>query len=104
VVFSFEVSRLGGEIADLEAAVQERGRALLDEALARAEGSGVPVEAVIRGRCSSCARRAEEPLGTCLWDRFVHRASDRVSVGRRTRAEILARVAVAPLQGRLRPC
>jgi nucleotide-binding universal stress UspA family protein len=44
VVFSHEVSRLGGEVADLEAAVEERGRAVLQEAIDRATVSGVAVD------------------------------------------------------------
>jgi nucleotide-binding universal stress UspA family protein len=42
-VFAFHVSPLGGEVADLEAAVEERGRVVLAEALERVEGSGVAV-------------------------------------------------------------
>jgi nucleotide-binding universal stress UspA family protein len=49
LVFSFEVSRLGGEVADLEAAVQERGRAVLDEALAKADGAGVELDTELLG-------------------------------------------------------
>ena len=48
VVFSFEVSRLGGEVADLQAAVEERGRAVLEEAVARA-GDRVAVETELLG-------------------------------------------------------
>jgi nucleotide-binding universal stress UspA family protein len=48
VVFSHEVSRLGGEVADLEAAVEERGRAVLQEAVARV-GDRVAVETELRG-------------------------------------------------------
>jgi nucleotide-binding universal stress UspA family protein len=44
LVFSFEPSRFGGEVADLDAVVQERGRAVLAEALARVAGSGVEAE------------------------------------------------------------
>jgi nucleotide-binding universal stress UspA family protein len=44
IVFSFEATRLGGEAADLDAAIAERGRAVLEEALARASGAGVPIE------------------------------------------------------------
>jgi nucleotide-binding universal stress UspA family protein len=43
IVFSFHVSPVGGEVADLEAALEERGRAVLAEALERVEGSGVAV-------------------------------------------------------------
>ena len=43
VVFSWHVSPAGGEVQDLEAAVEERGRAVLAEALARLEGSEVAV-------------------------------------------------------------
>ena len=49
VVFSFEVSRLGGEVADLEAAIEERGRQVLDEALARVGDAGVAVDTELRG-------------------------------------------------------
>jgi nucleotide-binding universal stress UspA family protein len=48
VVFSHEVSRLGGEVADLEAAVEERGRTVLQEAVARV-GDRVAVESELRG-------------------------------------------------------
>jgi nucleotide-binding universal stress UspA family protein len=44
IVFSFEASRLGGEVADLEATLVERGRAVLQEAVDRAAVSGVAVE------------------------------------------------------------
>jgi nucleotide-binding universal stress UspA family protein len=42
-VFSFEVSRLGGEVADLEAVVRERGQAALADAQARV-GDAVALE------------------------------------------------------------
>jgi nucleotide-binding universal stress UspA family protein len=44
IVFSFEATRLGGEAADLDEAIAERGRVVLEEALARTSGAGVPVE------------------------------------------------------------
>jgi nucleotide-binding universal stress UspA family protein len=43
IVFSWHVSPAGGEVQDLGAAVEERGRAVLAEALTRVEGSGVAV-------------------------------------------------------------
>jgi nucleotide-binding universal stress UspA family protein len=43
VVFSFEATRLGGEVADLDAAIAERGRAVLADATTRAGDPGVPV-------------------------------------------------------------
>jgi nucleotide-binding universal stress UspA family protein len=52
VVFSHEVSRLGGEVADLEAAVEERGRAVLQEAVDRVD-DGVPVETELRGESAA---------------------------------------------------
>ncbi len=48
VVFSFEVTPLGGEVADLAAAVRERGRAVLADASARLGGAGVPVDTEMR--------------------------------------------------------
>jgi nucleotide-binding universal stress UspA family protein len=53
IVFSFEATRLGGEAADLDAAIQERGRAVLEEALARTTGAGVPIET---------EQRAQDPV------------------------------------------
>jgi nucleotide-binding universal stress UspA family protein len=44
VVFSFEASRLGGEARDLDEAVEEHGRSVLDEAIRRAGDSDVPIE------------------------------------------------------------
>jgi nucleotide-binding universal stress UspA family protein len=44
LVFSYEATRLGGETADLDAAIAERGRAVLQEALDRTSGAGVTVE------------------------------------------------------------
>jgi nucleotide-binding universal stress UspA family protein len=49
LVFSFEVSRLGGEVADLEAAVRERGEQVLREALGSAGDAGVAIETELRG-------------------------------------------------------
>ena len=49
VVFSFEVSRLGGEVADLEAAIEERGRQVLAEALARVGDARITVDTELRG-------------------------------------------------------
>ena len=49
VVFSWHVSPAGGEVQDLESAVEERGRAVLAEALARVEGSGVAVATEMLG-------------------------------------------------------
>jgi nucleotide-binding universal stress UspA family protein len=43
IVFSFEATRLGGEAADLDAAIAERGRGVLAEASARTGDPGVPV-------------------------------------------------------------
>jgi nucleotide-binding universal stress UspA family protein len=48
VVFSFEPSRLGGEVADLDAAVAERGETVLAEARGRLADSGVRVETELR--------------------------------------------------------
>jgi nucleotide-binding universal stress UspA family protein len=53
VVFSHEVSALGGEVADLQAAVEERGRAVLQEAADRAAASGVAVETEMIGEPSA---------------------------------------------------
>jgi nucleotide-binding universal stress UspA family protein len=50
VVFSYEVSPLGGEVADLQAAVEDRGRAVLQEALDRVEASGIAVETEMLGQ------------------------------------------------------
>jgi nucleotide-binding universal stress UspA family protein len=44
LVFSFEAPRIGGENADLDAAIEARGHAVLEEACARLEGTGVEVE------------------------------------------------------------
>jgi nucleotide-binding universal stress UspA family protein len=47
-VFSFEPTRLGGEVRDLDEAVSERANTVLEEATARAAGTGVTVETVQR--------------------------------------------------------
>ena len=52
VVFSHGVTPLGGEVADLEAAVEERGRAVLQDAVDRV-GDGIPVETELRGESSA---------------------------------------------------
>lgn len=44
VVFSFEAPRIGGEAADLDTAIEARGRTVLEEASGAAAGSGVEVE------------------------------------------------------------
>jgi nucleotide-binding universal stress UspA family protein len=44
VVFSHEIKRLGGEVADLEAAIEEQGRAVLQEAVDHASAAGLAVE------------------------------------------------------------
>lgn len=40
LVFSFSAGRLGGEVADLDAAIGERGRAVLEAGLERARAAG----------------------------------------------------------------
>ena len=45
-VFSFEPTRLGGEARDLDEAVTERARVVLEAVAARAAGTGVAVETV----------------------------------------------------------
>jgi len=44
LVFAFEAPRIGGEAADLDAAIEARGRALLTEACGSLADSGVPVD------------------------------------------------------------
>lgn len=53
VVFSYEPSRLGGEVHDLDEAVAERARVVLEEAVGRATGTGVAVETVHRQQSPS---------------------------------------------------
>ena len=52
IVFSHGVSPVGGEVADLEAAVEERGRAVLQQAIDRV-GDGVTVETELRAESSA---------------------------------------------------
>jgi nucleotide-binding universal stress UspA family protein len=58
-VFSFEASRLGGEVHDLDEAVSERARIVLAEAVGRAVGTGVAVETVHRHQSPSDGLLAE---------------------------------------------
>jgi nucleotide-binding universal stress UspA family protein len=58
-VFSFEASRLGGEVHDLDEAVSERARIVLEEAVGRAAGTGVAVETVHRHQSPSDGLLAE---------------------------------------------
>ncbi len=44
LVFSYEAPRAGGEVADLDAAIQQRADAVLAEGGARASSAGVPME------------------------------------------------------------
>jgi nucleotide-binding universal stress UspA family protein len=44
LVFSYEASRLGGEVRDLDATIEEHGRAVLAEGVARVGDTGVPVD------------------------------------------------------------
>jgi nucleotide-binding universal stress UspA family protein len=48
VVFSFESPRLGGELHDLDAAIRERGEAVVSEALATAAARDVVVSSDVR--------------------------------------------------------
>lgn len=48
IVFSFESPRLGGELHDLDAAIRERGEAVVGEALATAAVAGVVVSSDVR--------------------------------------------------------
>ena len=48
VVFSFESPRLGGELHDLDAAIRERGDAVVGEALRTAAHAGVVVSSDVR--------------------------------------------------------
>jgi nucleotide-binding universal stress UspA family protein len=48
VVFSFESPRLGGELHDLDAEIQERGDAVVGEALRTAAAAGVTVSSDVR--------------------------------------------------------
>ncbi len=52
LVFSFEPTRLGGEAADLDAAVQERGSSVLAEAVGRVAASGVSLETSQRAQAA----------------------------------------------------
>jgi nucleotide-binding universal stress UspA family protein len=52
--FSYAVNPAGGEVADLEAALRERGTSVLQEALANAERAGVAARAeLVDDRASS---------------------------------------------------
>jgi nucleotide-binding universal stress UspA family protein len=48
VVFSFASPRLGGELHDLDAAIAERGEAVVGEAVAEAAAQGVIVSSDVR--------------------------------------------------------
>lgn len=62
LVFSFAAGRLGGEVADLDRAIAERGRAVLEEGIAHAKAAGVDVdgdllaEGVVDGLVSAAER------------------------------------------------
>jgi nucleotide-binding universal stress UspA family protein len=58
-VFSFEPTRLGGEARDLDEAVSERARVVLEEVAGRAAGTGVAVETVYRQQSPSEGLLAE---------------------------------------------
>ena len=58
-VFSFEPTRLGGEARDLDEAVSERARVVLEEVADRAAGTGVAVETVHRQQSPSEGLLAE---------------------------------------------
>jgi nucleotide-binding universal stress UspA family protein len=53
IVFSYEASRLGGEVADLDEAIAAHGSQVLEDALRRASGAGVPVETEQRAQPSA---------------------------------------------------
>jgi nucleotide-binding universal stress UspA family protein len=44
LVFAFEAPRVGGEAADLDAAIAERGRAVLEQGRARCSGAGLELD------------------------------------------------------------
>jgi nucleotide-binding universal stress UspA family protein len=44
LVFSFEATRAGGEVADLDDAINERGRAVLEKGRSRCSGAGLEIE------------------------------------------------------------
>ena len=53
VLFSFEAMRIGAEARDLDAAIDEHGRAVLADAVARAAAAGAQIET---------AQRAQPPI------------------------------------------
>ena len=55
VAFSYELSRLGGEVADMAAALEERGRKILEEASSTVKAAGVEVDAVLGSEASADA-------------------------------------------------
>jgi nucleotide-binding universal stress UspA family protein len=50
VLFSFEAMRIGGEAADLDAVIDEHGRVVLADAVARAEQAGAQIETTQRAQ------------------------------------------------------
>ena len=80
VVFSFESPRLGGELHDLDAEIQERGDAVVGEALRTAEAAGVTV--------SSDVRKQDPAEGLLAAADEVERVDDRRRLLRRAPAEV----------------
>ncbi|QEC49182.1 universal stress protein [Baekduia soli] len=60
VVFSFEAPRLGGELRDLDEAIQERGRQVLDEAKAIAGDLPISTEVRLQDSAEGLIAAAEE--------------------------------------------
>lgn len=55
VVYSYDVNRLGGEVADMAAALEERGKKMVAEASEEVESHGVEVDAAQAAAHLGCA-------------------------------------------------
>jgi nucleotide-binding universal stress UspA family protein len=66
VVFSFESPRLGGELHDLDAAIRERGEAVVAEALAAAGDVAVTTQVRMQDSAEGLIAAAEEVDATMI--------------------------------------
>lgn len=89
VVFGYEPSPMGGEVADLRAALEETGRKLLAEATEQIDHEGVeleallvderPVDALVRigqernARCLVVGSRGEGPVTAAILGSVAHK-------------------------------
>lgn len=89
VVFGYEPTPLGGEVADLRAALEETGRRLLSEATTTIDHEGVeleallvderPVDALVRvgqerdARCLVVGSRGEGPVTAAILGSVSHK-------------------------------